>query len=182
MECLIRIYGNYPPYCTSQGKAGAPPYLRGESLGISRPGLPSKWSMQNSFVHQTITFKINNAVHFSHSQNCKVNYLELQIWHSKPLRPQSIMFTWALQLICPWRTMSQLFPVKVRLCASKVKVGHMWLPHDILNWVISRMVWVKLWYWNFEQSSSKLYNYHELYLSYTANLHAFHVQLLFSFA
>ena len=27
----------------------------------------------------------------------------------------------------------------------------MWLPHGILNWVISRMVWVKLWYWNFEQ-------------------------------
>ena len=27
----------------------------------------------------------------------------------------------------------------------------MWLPHCILNWVISRMVWVKLWYWNFEQ-------------------------------
>ena len=69
------------------------------------------------FVHQTNTFKINNAVHFSHSQNCKVNYLKLQIWHSKLL--QSIMFTWALQLIyahggqCPSWVLSE-----VRLCAS----------------------------------------------------------------
>ena len=39
---------------------------------------------------QTFTFKINSAVHFSHSQNCNVNLLELQIWHSKLL--QSIMF------------------------------------------------------------------------------------------
>ena len=102
--------------------------IPGKSLGI-RPGLPSKWSqfiaMQSSFfflevfcfVHQTNTFKINNAVHFSHSQNCKVNYLKLQIWRSKLL--QSIMFTWALQLIyahggqCPSYVLSE-----VRLCAS----------------------------------------------------------------
>ena len=36
----------------------------------------------------------------------------------------------------------------------------------------SRMVWVKLRYWNFEQ----------LHLSYPAHLHALHVQLLFCFA
>ena len=69
------------------------------------------------FVHQPNTFKINNAVHFSHSQNCKVNYLKLQIWLSKLL--QSIMFTWAFQLIyahggqCPSYVLSE-----VRLCAS----------------------------------------------------------------
>ena len=28
------------------------------------------------------------------------------------------------------------------------------VPNDILNWVISKMVWVKLWYWNFEQLTS----------------------------
>ena len=47
-------------------------------------------------THQTITFKIKNAVHFSHSQNFKANYLGWQIWHSKLL--QLVMFTWALQL------------------------------------------------------------------------------------
>ena len=26
-----------------------------------------------------------------------------------------------------------------------------YVPHGILNWVVSKMVWVKLWYWNFEQ-------------------------------
>ena len=32
-----------------------------------------------------------------------------------------------------------------------------YIPHDILNWVISKMVWIKLWYWNFEKPiSSKL--------------------------
>ena len=28
------------------------------------------------------------------------------------------------------------------------------VPNDVLNWVISKMVWVKLWYWNFELVSS----------------------------
>ena len=62
---------------------------------------PAKWSkfivMQSSFAHQSITFKIDNALHFSHSQKCRVNYLELQIEHSKFLQ-SAIMFLWALQL------------------------------------------------------------------------------------
>ena len=28
------------------------------------------------------------------------------------------------------------------------------VPNDVLNWLISKMVWVKLWYWNFELTSS----------------------------
>ena len=39
--------------------------------------------MQSNVVHQAITFEIDNALHFSHSKNCKVNYLELQNRHSK---------------------------------------------------------------------------------------------------
>ena len=32
-----------------------------------------------------------------------------------------------------------------------------YVPHCILNWVISKMDWVKIWYWDFEQlTSSKL--------------------------
>ena len=63
---------------------------------------------------QTFTFKINSAVHFSHSQNWNVNLLELQIWHSKLL--QSIMFhePSSLHVECP-----SYFLSEVRLGASK---------------------------------------------------------------
>ena len=32
------------------------------------------------------------------------------------------------------------------------------MPLGILNWVISKIVWVKLWYWNFEQPTSSCFS------------------------
>ena len=45
-----------------------------------------------------------------------------------------------------------------------------YVPRCILNWVISKMVWVKIWYWDFEQlTSSKL---SQVYYSFYA-FHSF---------
>ena len=72
--------------------------------------------MESSFLHQTITFKINNAVYSSHSQHCKANYLEVQIWHSKL---QSIMcFHETSSLYAHGEQCPSYFLSEVRLCAS----------------------------------------------------------------
>ena len=76
------------PYFTSQGKAGAPPYP-GNYWVLDQACLLKE---ANSLLCRGVSnIKLNNAAHFSHSQNCKVLNLELQIWHSKLL--QLIMFT-----------------------------------------------------------------------------------------
>ena len=52
--------------------------------------------------------------------------------------------------------------------------------HGILNWATSKMVWVKLWYWNFEQLTfEQLLQLH--HHPYSADLHAFDVEVPFSF-
>ena len=39
----------------------------------------------------------------------------------------------------------------------------------ILNWVISKIVWVKLWYWNFEQPTSSCFSGSIVILFYIKN-------------
>ena len=50
------------------------------------------------------------------------------------------------------------------------------------NLVISKMVWVKLWYWNFEQLTSLNWLLQLHRHPYSADLHVFEVELPFSFA
>ena len=41
------------------------------------------------------------------------------------------------------------------------------VPHNILNWVISKMVWVKLWHWNYMtyiiQTNTIFYGFYALH-------------------
>ena len=110
-----------PLYCTSQEKAGAPPYPENHWVLVDHACLLNEANSllyrAVSYMHQTITFKINNAIYFSHKI---VKLITLSYRFGIPnfsnwlcLHEPSSLF------ICPERTMSlYLFPVKVRFCAS----------------------------------------------------------------
>ena len=108
-----------PPYFSSQGKGGAPPYS-GNHWVLDQACLLIKGSKFIT-IRAVSNIKLNNSAYFSHSQNCKVINLELQIWHSKLL--QSIMFTWAVQLICPQGTM---FPLHLLLFITRNTHSSVW--------------------------------------------------------
>ena len=82
-----------PPYCTSQGKAGAPPYLGNHWVLVDHACLLNE---ANSLLCRAVTYiklsllKLKKLSIYHTAKSVNVNYLELQIWHSKLL--QSIMF------------------------------------------------------------------------------------------
>lgn len=64
-------------------------------------------------------------------------------------------------ILSVWKPPQSVFNLEFRQSGSYVL-------HDILNWVIKKMVWVKLWCWNFKKlASSKL-------LPVCYSLYAFH--------
>ena len=56
---------------------------------------------------------------------------------------------------CSFCNLEEKFPISLFNITSvfnlEISESGSYVSHGILNWIISKTVWVRLWYWDFEQ-------------------------------